>query len=115
MTDNLSYSAIGRIYGVSGNAIKKACKKFDIPTPAKRKINSIERFDKNSKIDQHLDTEFKKHVENATTWKEIALNLGYNNVISSKIKRKIEARCSQLNIDLKLIKKDAVASNIKGK
>lgn len=46
LIDKISYEAIGRIYGISGNAIKKAAKKFGIPLEPKRKINSSETFNK---------------------------------------------------------------------
>lgn len=48
LTQNLSYEAIGRIYGVSGNAIKKAAIRLGIELPARRKINPCETFNKDS-------------------------------------------------------------------
>lgn len=35
--DNLSYEEIGKLYNVSGGAIKKAAKKFNIPLKPRRK------------------------------------------------------------------------------
>lgn len=44
--DNLSYESIGRIYGCSGNNIKKQAKQLGIILPQKRKINDKEHFNK---------------------------------------------------------------------
>lgn len=41
---NLSYSEIGRKYGVSGNAIKKRAKKFGIDLPLRRKVKTERVF-----------------------------------------------------------------------
>ena len=48
LVKNLSYEATGRLYGVSGNAIKKAAKRLNIILPAKRTINPSEIEYKNS-------------------------------------------------------------------
>lgn len=45
LVENLSYEKIGRIYGVSGNAIKKAALRRGINLPLRRKINEKETFD----------------------------------------------------------------------
>ena len=45
--DNLSYEKIGKIYNISGTAIKKAALRFGIELPQKRKINPKETFRKN--------------------------------------------------------------------
>lgn len=47
--DKLTYEEIGRRYGVSGNAIKKAAKKMGIVLPQRRKINENETFNKGNK------------------------------------------------------------------
>lgn len=44
--DKKSYNEIGRIYGVSGNSIKKAARKFGIELPVKRNKNPKETFNK---------------------------------------------------------------------
>lgn len=44
LQDKKSYEAIGRYYGVTGNAIKKAAKKMGINLLPKRKINPKEQF-----------------------------------------------------------------------
>lgn len=48
--DKLSYEEIGRIYGVSGAAIKKAAIRLGIDLPQRRKINSNETFNKGKKL-----------------------------------------------------------------
>jgi endogenous inhibitor of DNA gyrase (YacG/DUF329 family) len=48
LVKNLSYEATGRLYGVTGNAIKKAAKRLNIILPAKRTINPSETEYKNS-------------------------------------------------------------------
>lgn len=46
LKDNLSYEEIGRKFGVSGNAIKKAAKRFNIKLPIRRKVNKNETFNR---------------------------------------------------------------------
>ena len=48
ITQNLSYESIGRMYGVTGNAIRKAAKRLGIDLPQKRTINPNEHFNKKS-------------------------------------------------------------------
>ena len=44
-----SYEHIGRLYGVSGNAVKKAAKKLGLELEKRRKINKTETFNKGCK------------------------------------------------------------------
>ena len=44
--ENKSYKEVGKIYEVSGNAIKKAALKFELPILPKRAINPKETFGK---------------------------------------------------------------------
>ena len=44
----MSYEAIGRLYGVTGNAIKKAASRLEINLPSRRKINPCETFNKDT-------------------------------------------------------------------
>ena len=46
ISQNISYEEIGRMFECSGSYIKQLCKKFNIPTKRKRKINSKEHFNK---------------------------------------------------------------------
>ena len=59
--EQLSYEAIGRLYGVTGNAIKKAASKLGIKLPIRRKIQNSENFSHSgkSKVDKFTDTECK--------------------------------------------------------
>ena len=44
--ENVPYEKIGKLYGVSGNAIKKGARKMNIQLVPKRSINSNEHFNK---------------------------------------------------------------------
>ena len=44
--ENVPYEKIGKIYGVTGNAIKKAAKKLNIQLTSRRSINNKEHFNK---------------------------------------------------------------------
>ena len=46
LEDNLSYEEIGRKYNCSGGNIKKVAIRLGIELPVRRKINSIENFNK---------------------------------------------------------------------
>lgn len=48
--DNISYEKIGRIYNVTGNAIKKAALRYGLKLPKRRCINSKETFNKGKGI-----------------------------------------------------------------
>ena len=72
LVQNLSYEAIGRLYGVTGNAIKKAASRLEINLPSRRKIKPGETFNKDtSKAIRHclncgkeLDYSAKKYCSN---------------------------------------------------
>ena len=44
LDDKLPYEEIGRLYGVTGNAIKKAALRCGIELPVRRKVNEKETF-----------------------------------------------------------------------
>lgn len=48
--DNFSYEKIGRIYNVTGNAIKKAALRCGLKLPKRRYINPTETFNKGKEI-----------------------------------------------------------------
>ena len=84
LEENKSYSFIGKLYGVSGNAIKKAAKKLGIQLPSRRIVNENENFSHegfkgNSFVNKLSDEEFTKIINNSKTWKEIGEKLGYKN------------------------------------
>lgn len=97
----LSYESIGKLYGVTGNAIKKASHKLGINLPVRRQVQSFENFSHKgkSKVDKFTDIEFKEIITASYGWKEIGEKLGYLNNPSSNIKNKILKRCSELNIE----------------
>jgi hypothetical protein len=72
LIQNLSYEAIGRLYGVTGNAVKKAASRLGIDLPSRRKINPCETFNKDtSRIARYclncgkeLDYSAKKYCSN---------------------------------------------------
>ena len=41
-----TYEEVGRLYGVTGAAIKKACKRIGVNVPPRRRINTSETFNK---------------------------------------------------------------------
>lgn len=99
---NLSYEAIGRMYGVTGNAIKKAAKRLGIQLKPRRCINPCEDFVKNavirSNVNKFSDVEFIQIINSSVGWKEIADSLGYSNGVSSNVKYRIKERCIKLGI-----------------
>lgn len=52
INDGVPYERIGKLYGVSGNAVKKAAKKLGIELSPKRIINPKEHFNKGTKQDK---------------------------------------------------------------
>ena len=103
LNDALSYEAIGRIYNVTGAAIKKAAKRLGIDIPQRRCINECENFIKlnykHSLIDKLSDEEILEIIKSNTGWKDISLALGYSNIISSNVKHKLLERCSMLGME----------------
>lgn len=101
-----SYSFIGRKYGVSSSAIKKAARKLGIPLPRRRTVNDKENFShkgykKNSNVFRLSDEMFIKIINESDTWVEIGKRLGYKNkVLSANVKKAIETRSSMLGIKL---------------
>lgn len=59
--EKMSYEAIGRIYGVTGSAIKKAALRLGIKLETRRKVQPTENFSHTgkSKVDKFTDVEFK--------------------------------------------------------
>lgn len=114
----LSYEAIGRMYGVTGNAIKKAAKRLDIDLPKRRTINKDEVFSKpdvvRSKVDKLSDEEFKKIIETKVGWKEISIAIGYTNQVSSNIRERILERCQKLGMQPNLQVQSSVLQKTKG-
>lgn len=119
LEQNKSYSFIGKLYGVSGNAIKKAAKRLGIQVPVRRIINKNENFSHkgfkdNSFVNKLSDEEFTNIINNSKTWKEIGEKLGYKNGCSSNVKDSIESRCSKLGVELNVGKTDFLLEKTKG-
>ena len=114
--EKLSYEAIGRLYGVTGNAIKKAASKLGVELPVRRKVQDSENFSHSgkSKVDKFTDVEFKQIILSSFGWKDIGEKLGYSNTPSSNVKDKIMERCSKLGIEPILSKPLPVLSRTKG-
>lgn len=115
---NLSYESIGRTYGVTGNAIKKAAKRLGIQLKPRRRINPCEVFIKNnckrSNVDRVSDRKFIQIINSNNGWKEITDSLGYSNGVGSGVKYKIKERCTKLGISPKIKKISPVLSKTKG-
>lgn len=96
LVQNLSYEAIGRLYGVTGNAIKKAASRLEINLPSRRKINPCETFNKDtSKAIRHclncgkeLDYSAKKYCSNVS-------RCGISNHIRRYLFEKYNSKCQR--------------------
>lgn len=121
LEQNETYSAIGKMFGISGNAVKKQAKKLGIKLPQRRKINENENFSHshrsiNSYVNSVCDDLFIKYVQASKTWKELGIKLGYKSkVLSSNVKDSIIERCSMLGMELKFQKLEDIRYKTKGK
>lgn len=116
---NKSYSSIGKMYGVSDTAIKKAAKKFGIELPKKRSINPKENFKHSrsgttSLIDKVNDDDFKTIISSSNSWKSIADKLGYKSNLSVKHKKSIIIRCEKLGMSLVFDRYTTLSNKTKG-
>lgn len=119
LEQNKSYSSIGKLYNVSGNAIKKAAKKHRIPLPRRRKVNENEDFThkgyrQHSLVNKVSDDEFISIIKESKQWVDVADKLGYKNYLSSNVKDSIKNRCSMLGIELNLEQRLSVSDLTKG-
>lgn len=108
LEQNITYSEIGKMHGVSGNAIKKAAQKLGIPLPRRRKVNESENFShsgyrKDSLVNQIADEKFISIIKESIKWVEIGEKLGYKTALSSNVKQSIEKRCSMLGMELNFV------------
>ena len=106
LQEKLSYEAIGRLYNVTGAAIKKAAKKLGIDLPVRKQFSSNVNFShpKKSKVYALSDEQFSEIISNSIGWKQIDLALGYAGIASSNVHQQIKERCSMLGMELKLEK-----------
>ena len=112
LEQNKTYTSIGKMYGVSGSAIKKAARRFGIPLPRRRVVNENENFSHPKKVvktrlSQVPDAEFIEIVTTSTTWKELGKRLGYMNALSSNVKDSIIDRCSKLGTECRCLKQES--------
>jgi hypothetical protein len=119
LEQNESYSSIGRRFGVSGNAIKKAANRLEIPLPRRRKVNDKENFKnfgrkQNSLVNIVSDEDFIGIISKSQTWKQIGIELGYRSkVLSANVKDSIEEKCSMLGVKLYIQEKESIADKTK--
>lgn len=121
LEQNKSYSTIGKLYGISGNAIKKAAKKLGINLPRRRTINAKENFSHSgnrkqfSLVNSISDDEFRNIIQNSETWKDIGKKLGYKSkILSSNVKDSIMERCSKLGMELNIKPVESILDKTKG-
>ena len=120
LEENKTYEAIGKIYNVSGNAIKRAAQRLGINTPKRREINPKENFVRRgfkstSLVNRITDEVFIKIIQNNSTWKDISKELGYkNSVLSGNVKDSIIARCTKLGIVLNIADSESILNRTKG-
>lgn len=121
LEQNKSYSTIGKLYGISGNAIKKAAKKLGITLPRRRTINAKENFSHSgnrkqfSLVNRISDDEFRNIIQNSETWKDIGKKLGYKSkILSSNVKDSIMERCSKLGMELNIKPVESILDKTKG-
>lgn len=121
LEQNKSYLVIGKLYGVSDNAIKKAAKKLGITLPRRRIINPKENFShpgnrkQFSLVNRISDDGFRNIIQNSETWKDIGEKLGYKSeVLSRNIKDSITERCSKLGVELNLKLIESILDKTKG-
>ena len=116
---NKSYSSIGKMYGVTGAAIKKAAKRLGIILPKRRKINpnenfSHKRFVSNSFVNRVNDDTFIEIIKTSNSWKSIGNKLGYKSNLASNVKEAIIIRSEKLGMSLDFDKDNELTNRTKG-
>lgn len=116
---NRSYSSIGKMYGVTGAAIKKAAKHLGISLPKRRKINQKENFKhtrtvKTSLVNRVSDEIFKDVIKSSNSWRSIGDKLGYKSNLSVNVKESIIRRCEKLGMSLDFDVDYDIANRTKG-
>ena len=120
IVEKRSYLSVGRQFGVSGNAVKKAAVKCGIHLPRRRKVNPREAFKhgsgKNlSYVDMVSDEGYANIIRESASWKEIGEKLGYTGkVLASNVKEAIRRRCMDLGIELNVHARDPILDKTKG-
>lgn len=119
IVQNYSYSIIGKMYGVSGTAIKKAAKCLGIQLPQRRKVNPTENFKhyrivSNSFVNKVDDETFKEIIRSSNSWKDIGKQLGYKSNLSTNVKEALKKRCEKLGMSLNFVKSNDITNKTKG-
>lgn len=122
LEQNKPYDSIGKLYGVSGSAIKKAAKRFGIALPTRRTVNDTENFSHpsqsrkmNSLVNSVDDEQFKSIIESSSSWKEIGEKLGYKSkVLASNVKESIVERCEKLGMSVNIQQCESLLNKTKG-
>ena len=120
LVEKKSYESVGRLFNLTGNAIKKAALKYGIPLSRRRRVNSDEVFNHSgstalSFVNKNSDEEFAEIIRNSGTWQEIALLFGYKGkTLSSNVKKSITERCAKIGVALNLSHREGVLGKTKG-
>ena len=115
-----SYEEIGRMYGITGNAVKKNARRLGISLPKRRKINKKEHFGKGEKRKRDATRQTKTTITNNTSkvysisnesfteiinnnvgWVDVCKKLGYKHS-GSFVKKLLKKRCEELGLTLNL-------------
>ena len=120
LVEKKSYESVGRLFNVTGKAIKKAALKYDIPLSRRRRVNSDEVFSHGgstalSFVSKKSDDEFAEIIQHAETWHEIASSLGYKGkTLSPNVKKRITERCDRIGVALNLSHREGILGKTKG-
>ena len=119
LNENKPYTYIGKLYGISGNSIKKVAKRLGINLPKRRAVSVDENFNRNkkyqSKLDFINDDEFIKCVQEADSWHKFTESLGYKSPrVTKKVRKEITERCNRLNISMVFNKNKGIEDRTKG-
>ena len=120
LVERKSYESVGRLFNLTGKAIKKAALKYGIPLSRRRRVNSDEVFNHGgstalSFVNKKSDEEFAEIIQHAETWQEIASSLGYKGKTrSSNVKQRISERCDRIGVALNLSHREGVLGKTKG-
>ncbi len=114
LDEGLSYEEIGRSYGVTGAAIRKAAKRLGIELPQRRTISDVETFNKGlTLLDKVNDVQFIDIINTSTGWDEIITKLGYKRN-GSDVRDSILKRCKKLLLVPNILIQTPVMSKTKG-
>ena len=120
LVERKSYESVGRLFDVTGKAIKKAALKYGIPLSRRRRVNPDEVFSHGgstalSFVNKKSDEEFAEIIRHSETWQEIAASLGYKGkTLAANVKKRITERCDRIGVALNLSHREGVLGKTKG-